>query len=88
MTEAEFNVKNKRRGDLIGKKYGQGLTDSETSELQTLQAEVGVYINQRFPLPDFSRIYDHIFDQLEAAADRAEALRKKIEARRKQGLTP
>jgi hypothetical protein len=43
--------KNARRFDLIHKKFDSGLTVSETSELELLQAEMLRYRNRVAPLP-------------------------------------
>ncbi len=51
LSEAEFDRKHSRRLALIEKRSREGLSPLEASELASLQAEVGAYLNARFPPP-------------------------------------
>ncbi len=58
MTDAEFEVMNKRRHWLITKKHSIGtrLTAEEAAELATLQEKAAEWMNQVAPLPTDEQI--------------------------------
>lgn len=74
-----FAAKNDRRCALIDKKFAGGLSSAETSELKELTAWVDIEMMRVHPV-DFSWI-DGMKQEILAAADRAAALKEKIEAR-------
>ena len=54
MTSAEYQRLNRRRGELIDKKYHcpvDHLTPEESDELADLQQKCGDYVDLHFPLP-------------------------------------
>lgn len=65
ISRAEFNVKNRRRIELVDKEIDSTLTPAEEDELRHLEAEVDAYARANFPNP---------FEVLERAEERARRL--------------
>lgn len=68
-----FKAKNRRRIELIHKKYDAGLTEEETAELEVWEREVGEYIARKCPRDGF------VLDEMEA---RLKELKAKIKAKK------